>query len=403
MKFSRIWRNFLTLSAGETVARILHALAFFAVARRAGAEAFGAFGVAMAIALYMSITVQQGFDTIGIRSGAKEPEKMKQLAAKILGLRLISFAIAAIALIIYTLAREATSSFKIALLLLSFGAMVRQVPPRWALQALETPMPIALSNIGAQFSLLIGSLFMSRPEDIIWAGVGQLAGETISLIYLFWQLSPQLGWPTLSFDGMPLLRESLPLTMTVLIGTLLYNFDILALDWLRRPWVEIGLYAAAYRCVNIFSLLVGNLQISILPLFSRAYPDTSEARRLAIRAIRYSVPAGTLLALIFTLFGRQILVMLYGEAYSDAAKLLSILTWVMPLQALRGVLRQMLLAFHNQHLDLRNMSAGLVVNVTLDLLLIPQFGPMGCAISTIASECVLTALSAISVRKNFAV
>ena len=115
MKFSRIWRNFLTLSAGETVARILHALAFFAVARRAGAEAFGAFGVAMAIALYMSITVQQGFDTIGVRAGAKEPAKMRQLAARILGLRLISFGVAVLSLLVYTLARDATTSFKVAL------------------------------------------------------------------------------------------------------------------------------------------------------------------------------------------------------------------------------------------------------------------------------------------------
>ena len=402
MKFSRIWRTFLTLSAGETVARILHALAFFAVARRAGTEAFGAFGVAMTIALYLSIAVQQGFDTIGVRSGAKDPASMNRLAARILGLRIISFCLATIAMAGYVYARHSSASFKVALLLLSFGAMIRQLAPRWALQALEIPAPIAIANIGAQFSLLVGACFITRPEEIIWAGAGQLAGEAISVAYLFWRLLPQLGLPSISFDGIPFFLESLPITISLLIGTLLYNFDVLALDWLNRPLVEIGLYTAAYRCVNIFSMLVANLQISILPLFSRAYPDITEARQLAIRAIRYSVPAGLLLALLFSIFGRQILIMLFGEAYADAAKLLTILTWVMPLQALRGVLRQMLLAFRHQRIDLLNMTAGLVVNVTLDILLIPQYGPLGCAISTVASELLLTGLSAVYVKKVFA-
>ena len=74
----------------------------------------------------------------------------------------------------------------------------------------------------------------------------------------------------------------------------------------------------------------------------------------------------------------------------------------MPLQALRGVLRQMLLAFRHQRIDLLNMTAGLVVNVTLDILLIPQYGPLGCAISTVASELLLTGLSAVYVKKVFA-
>ena len=111
---------------------------------------------------------------------------------------------------------------------------------------------------------------------------------------------------------------------TVLLGALLFSFDILAMDWLHRPLQEIGLYNAVYRCVNIFSMLVGSLQISMLPLFARSYPDQSKAFKLAWRATRLSVPAGVGLAVIFTVFGRQILELLYGPSYGEGARLLRV-------------------------------------------------------------------------------
>ena len=398
MQLTRIWRNFLTLSAGETVARFLHAMAFFVIARRAGAETFGEFGLAVTMALYVSLLVQQGFDTVGVRAGAKDASTMKQMAARILALRIASGLAAALLLITYTLARNWSVGFKITLVLLSFGAMIRQLSPRWVLQAIETTYPIALANIFAQLAVLISALLVTKPEDLIWVGAGQLIGEVLCCAYIFRRVQPYIGWPALSWDGAAIWRESLPLTYTVIVGALLFSFDILAMDWLHRPMPEIGLYNAVYRCVNIFSMLVGSLQISILPLFARAYPDRSKAFNLAWRATRLSVPAGVGLALIFTVFGGQILGLLYGPSYSEGARLLAYLTWVMPLAALRGVLRQFLLAFRLQHMDAVNMSAALAVNVAFDFLLIPEYGPMGCVISTILSEITLTLLSAAAVR-----
>ncbi len=398
MQLTRIWRNFLTLSAGETVARLLHAMAFFVIARRAGAETFGEFGLAVTIALYVSLLVQQGFDTVGVRAGAKDASSMKQMAARILALRIASGLAAALLLITYTLARNWSVGFKITLVLLSFGAMIRQLSPRWVLQAIETTYPIALANIIAQLAVLISALLVTKLEDLIWVGAGQLIGEVLCCAYIFRRVQPYIGWPAIAWDGAAIWRESLPITYTVIVGALLFSFDILAMDWLHRPMSEIGLYNAVYRCVNIFSMLVGSLQISILPLFARAYPDRNKAFNLAWRATRLSVPAGIGLALIFTVFGRQILELLYGPSYGEGARLLAYLTWVMPLAALRGVLRQFLLAFRLQHLDAVNMSAALAVNVAFDFLLIPEYGPMGCVISTILSEITLTLLSAVAVR-----
>ena len=398
MQLSRIWRNFLTLSAGETVARLLHAMAFFVIARRAGTETFGEFGLAMTIALYVSLLVQQGFDTVGVRAGAKDPSSMKQMAARILALRIASGLAVAFLLITYTVARNWSVSFKTTLVLLSFGDMIRQLSPRWVLLAIETTYPIALANIIAQLAVLISALLVTKPEDLIWVGAGQLTGELLCCAYIFRRVQPYVGWPSISWDGAAIWRESLPLTYTVIVGALLFSFDVLAMDWLHRPMSEIGLYNAVYRCVNIFSMLLGSLQISILPLFARAYPDRSKGIKLAWRATRFSVPAGVALAVIFTVFGGQILTLLYGPSYGEGTRLLAYLTWVMPLAALRGVLRPCLIAFQLQHVDAVNMSVALAVNVVFDFLLIPEYGPMGCVIATILSEITLTLLSAVAVR-----
>jgi O-antigen/teichoic acid export membrane protein len=168
---------------------------------------------------------------------------------------------------------------------------------------------------------------------------------------------------------------------------MMYNFDIIALNLMNRI-AEIGVYAASYRCITVFSPLLLAIQSSIYPEFSRAWPEFLRIRRTAINLSLISfVTFGAAGLLLYALAG-PILVLLYGEEFRSGAQYLQVLSWILPIQGLRTISRQIVYAWRQQRVDTGNLALAAITNVVLDILLIPEFGALGCAFSSLAAEVV---------------
>ena len=93
-----------------------------------------------------------------------------------------------------------------------------------------------------------------------------------------------------------------------------------------------------------------------------------------------------------TLLAREALGIVYGERYSAAAPVLSLLAWsVVPMGVIMITARG-LVATGNQHVDLIGNAAALISNLALSLLLIPRYGVIGGATAQLLSVSVQAAL-----------
>lgn len=88
-------------------------------------------------------------------------------------------------------------------------------------------------------------------------------------------------------------------------------------------------------------------------------------------------------ALPLCLFADSVITLLYGKAYVGAATVLSI--YVMSgVFAMMGHVREYWVAVENcTRLSLYSTSLGAIVNVVLNLLLIPRYGAVGAAYATL--------------------
>jgi O-antigen/teichoic acid export membrane protein len=91
--------------------------------------------------------------------------------------------------------------------------------------------------------------------------------------------------------------------------------------------------------------------------------------------------------LLYALAG-PILVLLYGEEFRSGAQYLQVLSWILPIQGLRTISRQIVYAWRQQRVDTVNLALAAITNVVFDILLIPEFGALGCAFSSLAAEVV---------------
>jgi O-antigen/teichoic acid export membrane protein len=83
---------------------------------------------------------------------------------------------------------------------------------------------------------------------------------------------------------------------------------------------------------------------------------------------------------------------LFGEGYDDSVELLYILSTTLPILFLASNIGSVLLVKDNMRLKVKLMGLTAVVNIILNLILIPLYGMVGAAIATVVSNIFLLAL-----------
>ena len=396
-------KNFLTLGAGEILARGIHAIAFLFLARRVGKEALGVFGFAAAASTYVLIAVIQGFDTPATRDSSRDLSKIREYIQRIIGLRLFLAGFGLAGMWTYVHLRHPEHPLGLMLTILSLSYLTNAMSVRWTFIAREMTRPIALASLMSECCFFTGALLIHSASQVYWMAAAQLAGECVSASFLFFKLSTKIGLfrPILDWKfSWWLIRESSPITMSFFLVTMMGNFDIIALKALTND-SDVGLYLAAFRCTTVFATLNGALAATVLPGFSRGYPNPAAARPRAFMYAAFAFAGFSAVATVLSLFPKLVLSLLYGAGYQDGAPILRVIVWVLPFQGMRAVLRPLLFAFHLQRLDLRNMAFGVLTNTILDIILIPRLGPTGCAISSVASELVLFGGYLWVIRQNY--
>lgn len=171
--------------------------------------------------------------------------------------------------------------------------------------------------------------------------------------------------------------------------TVYYKCDILLLQHLTRSAEEVGQYAAAYRFLDGIVLLaapLGAIWFRELRLLAADSPEFKS--RLTQMGLMLLGAALTILALGMV-FKTRILHFTFGADYASAAELLpwllAALIFVLP----NTVLTQAAIAKNRERLYAVAAGIGALLNIGLNWMLIPQFGGLGAAWSTIATEGIL--------------
>jgi O-antigen/teichoic acid export membrane protein len=103
-----------------------------------------------------------------------------------------------------------------------------------------------------------------------------------------------------------------------------------------------------------------------------------------------------------SLLAGPIVRLLFGIGYTASAAPFAILIWAIPLNLLRDVPLMALLSAEGEHWVFRVTLASAVLNLLLNVALIPHFGLVGAASATVLTEAVRMALAAwVARRKGF--
>ena len=162
------------------------------------------------------------------------------------------------------------------------------------------------------------------------------------------------------------------------------RIDIVLLELLRGVQ-EAGIYAVAARLSEVWYMVPVALMGAVFPLLLRRRPDTEAYER----SLQGSLDALCALALGLAVFlqfaGRPLVDLLFGARFAASTPVLQIHIWAGVFIFMRALLSRWLLAEDLLRFSLVTHVTGAVINVVLNLLLIPDHGAVGAAIATVIS------------------
>jgi O-antigen/teichoic acid export membrane protein len=224
-----------------------------------------------------------------------------------------------------------------------------------------------------------------------------------SMLVLRWRFAKYGVWShfrdqiDLSF-WKPTLKLALPFMLITMVATLYYHIDTVMIAALApdEPAIsdtQVGWYNAAYRPVTFLLSIRFMLAMAIFPVMSQSYVTSKKSLRLICeRYFKYNLIIAIPIGIGTTMLATRFVSAIYGSDYLDSAIALQLLIWSAVLMYLNFA-NQVLGAIDRQTTATKIIIVGAVANIALNAGLIPAFGYVGAAATTIACQTITLSIA----------
>jgi len=188
-----------------------------------------------------------------------------------------------------------------------------------------------------------------------------------------------------------LLKKSYPFALVILLMTAYTRLDAVILERMLPDGTRhADVYAGAYRLLDACNMLGYLFASLLLPMFARLlrhHPDGSTVRPLVSLSFKM-IWAGSLTLVAAVFFARQPLVelMMPAKAIPYRWEVLGVLIWTFVPVSVTYIFSTLLTAHERLMQMNRFFIGGLIVDVALNVLLIPRWQAVGCAVATLGTQ-----------------
>ncbi|MGC8885156.1 MAG: flippase [Candidatus Nanoarchaeia archaeon] len=397
MSVRSILRNIIWLSFAQIIGYIFLFLYGVYAAKYLGAEGFGILSFAIAFGSIASIFIDFGFGTLSVREIARTKEEAQKYVSNILMLKIfLTFLITSCIFVSFSALRY---PHLLVLLLVSTGIFLNNISFTFfnIFQAYEDLKYQAIGRILSSFIL-----FLTVPLSIHF-GFGLLGFAILYFSAQFIVFLYALGvsiWkfvkPKLEFNIhfiRTMLKEAWPFGIAGVLASICFWTDSVMLAFFQGN-VAVGLYNAAYRIIMVLLVLPGIFNTVLFPVMSRLYQHTNHKI-----AIQYFLKGMLLLGLPIgvgiTVLANKIMLFLFGTEYLPAATALKLLVWSGTFIFLNQAYSAFFGSKNVQIIIAKIIGTGAIINVVLNLFLIPKYSYVGASITTIATEVLIFVMYAV--------
>ncbi|MDD4606790.1 MAG: flippase [Patescibacteria group bacterium] len=407
MTSGRITKNTFYLTLAYVIQKVIAFVYFALLARFLGAGDVGKYVFALSFTTIFSVFVDVGLNSVLTREVAKQKDKSNVFLKNVFTFKLIASVLiyGAIVLVInllgyQTITKQLVYLAGLVMILdsftLSFYAIFR------GHQNLKYE---GIGTIIYQIIVMTGggiAIFLKLPLHVFISVLilASLFNFSFSLILLYKKLNIQLGWqidkPILKF----LLTITIPFAIAGIFIKVYSYMDQVLLSKLAGD-TALGFYSVGYKLTFALQFIPAAFGASIFPALAEFYVQAREKLSQTFeKAISYLSVLAFPISVGGFILADKIILEIYGPEYQASILVLQILICAMFFIFINYPLGSILNACDRQKNNTINIGITMVVNIILNLILIPRYTYLGASIAALISHGLLTGLGLYWVGKT---
>lgn len=364
------------------------------VSRVLGPAGNGKVAFATSLIDYFLIIAQLGIPTYGVRACAKVRDDRRLLSKTVhellvinVSMMLVAYAALAGALIFVPRLHEE----RILYIVCSATIFFTSIGMEWLYKALEQYTYITVRSIIFKLISVIAMFFLVRSKEhyVIYGGITIMASSASGLMNFVHARKYITMRPVGGYEFKPHLKAVAIFFAMSCASRIYTHLDTLLLGFMDTE-TNVGYYSAAVRIKQILVSVVTSQGVVLLP--RAAYyiknKQMDKFKEISRKSLGLTMLTATPLILYFILFARDGIYFISGEAYEGAVMPLKLIMPTLLFIGLSNVTGiQILVPMGREKTVLYSIICGAVVDLVLNLMLIPQYGAVGAAAAASIVEC----------------
>ena len=393
MKIHSVKYNFI-MNAILTVAGIIFPpITFPYISRVLLVEGSGKVAFATSVVTYFTMFASLGIPTYGVRACAIVRDNKEKLSKTVQELLIISGGTTLLTYIVFGISLFVIPEFaqeRTLLLIVGLGIGLNTIGVQWLYNALEQYSYITTCSILFKvIGMILMFLLVKESSDYqIYGGVYVIASFG-SYVLNFICLRK---FVTFQKTGTYQFKQHLKHIMVFFAmsaGASIYlNLDVVMLRFLQSN-EAVGYYNAGIKVKTVLVTCVTSLGTVLLPRLSY-YIETADKKAFQLmvgKAFRFVFVAASAVTVYFSIFARESILLLSGEAFLPAVGPMMILMPTVLLIGLSNVTGIQILTPNGREREVMySIWGGAILDFVLNLIVIPKFSANGAALSTLLAE-----------------
>ena len=373
-------------------------------ARYLGPSNYGVIGYTASYVSFFSVFCQLGFTSIAVKELLENKETEGEVLGTSIFLRVCTSIISTIAItcLVYIVDKGDKVIVWVAFLQsLSLMFQSFDMLHYWYQSRMETQVSVKIQTLAYLIMSAYKILILALGKSVEWFAFSTAfeAAVVAAFLYMAYRKSSTQKLSISLEYGKKMFKESYHFILSGLMVTIYSEIDKIMLEQMLSS-EAVGFYIAANKISSLWSFVLLALINSAEPLIIATRAKNKDQyikknKQLYAAVIWIGIAAG----LAITLLGKWIILFMYGETYLPSTSSLKISAWY-TMFAMLGTARGVWIVCENKSKYVKYyLGAGAIVNLILNYLLIPLYGPAGAAAATLITQ-IFTAVFAPALFKE---
>lgn len=399
-----IKKNFLYNAFYQVLTLILPLITTPYISRVMGAERVGVYSYAYSIAYYFGMFILLGTNNYGNRTIASVRDDKKILSKTFwsiyaMQLFLGLFVSTVYLMYVFVIAEEQMMALLQIIYLISVALDIS-----WFFFGIEQfKLTVTRNTIIKILTVVAMLLFVKSIDDLYIYALIMVGSSLISQIFLWIFLKDHVIFQKITLcDIKKHIIPNLILFIPVIAISLYALMGKIILGNMSSM-IEVGYFESANKLTVIPTMAVTALGTVMLPRISNmvSHGQHEETQKYLEKSLIISVFLSSSMALGISAVSKEFVPLFYGEGFDKCKILIPILVLSSIFVSWANVIRtQYLIPYKKDKIYIQSVFLGAIINIILNILLIPTLQSIGAAIASLSAEIIVSVFQTFKVRKE---